>query len=288
MTKIAFVGCGALGLNYGTRLLEAQIYKNEPLDVCLVLRRDFELVKSSGILVEYGKVDQEKKFLSFSSSQLEGKLYSSTDSLKDAKGHMDWVFVCCKSYSINDALRVSLLPIMGPDTKLVVIMNGLGVEDPFLEWFGTDRVYGALSQIACNRGPNPPLRPGPLVVNVYLDLKLDIAHMANDISKSQLAVDLFSQTSIHNLVSLSTNLLSARWHKLCWNLTFAGISVAMGGLTCDVIVHDESLKELANNVISDIIRVANADILQQHQKLHPDNSESTLCTDLLCQKEIVG
>merc|ERR1711974_120763 len=58
-----------------------------------------------------------------------------------------------------------------------------------------------------------------------------------------------------------------------------------GGLTCDVIVKDVSLRELANHVISDIIRVANADILKQHRSTYLD--DNIPCTSLLCQKEIV-
>lgn len=269
MSKVAVVGCGALGLNYGTRLLEAQIYNGEQLNVSLVLRRDYDLVSRQGLAVEYGKASDTKKTLLFPPYELSGKLFRSTHDLFDEKGTMDWVLVCCKSYSIDESLHQSLVSLVGDHTKVIVIMNGLGVEEKFVEWFGTERVFGALSLIACNRGPNPPLQPdGPLVVNVYLDLKLEIAHMTDDPTKTQLAVALFQRTALRELVSLSTNLLRARWDKLCWNLTYAGIGVAMGGLTCDVIVHDASLRELATNVICDVIRVANADIRRQHRERH--------------------
>jgi hypothetical protein len=56
-TKVAIIGCGALGLNYGTRLLEAQL-QGANLDVNLVLRRDFGLVSQRGLLVEYGQPEE--------------------------------------------------------------------------------------------------------------------------------------------------------------------------------------------------------------------------------------
>jgi 2-dehydropantoate 2-reductase len=177
--------------------------------------------------------------------------------------------------------------LVGDTTNVLVIMNGLGVEQCFVEWFGTERVYGGLSLIACNRGPNPPLAPGPLVVSVYLDLKLEISHITDNVDKTKLAIDLFKRTALRDTVSLSTNLLRARWDKLTWNLTYAGISVAMGGLTCDVIVRDPSLRLLANNVILDTIRVANADIRRQHRARHGEEAEVPPA-DLLNPETILG
>jgi ketopantoate reductase len=89
----------------------------------------------------------------------------------------------------------------------------------------------------------------------------------------------------------SKNLLRSRWDKLCWNLTFAGIGVAMGGLTCDVIVNDPSLRKLADGLISDIIRVANADILRQHRARHSGSIADmyeTPCLDFIDETAVVG
>ena len=274
--NVAVVGCGALGLNYGTRLLEAQLHGNAALDVSLVVRRDYDLICKEGLLVEYGKANEDKTRLAFTGAELSDRIFRDTITLSKAKDVMDWVLVCCKSFAIDSNLKEQLEQLNGPNTKFLIIMNGLGVEDPFIEWFGAEKVYGALSLIACNRGPNPPVAAGPLAVNVYLDLKLDVAHVSDDVTKSKLAVQLFEHTAIKNNVVLSTHLLRAKWDKLCWNLTFAGMCVAMGGLTCDVIVQDPSLRVLANNVIRDIIRVANADITRQHRERHSSNNNSVV------------
>jgi ketopantoate reductase len=216
--------------------------------------------------------------------------------------HKDWVIVSRKSYSIDESLHPSLKPAVDEHTKIMVIMNGLGVEEKFVERFGPERVSGALTRVTCNRGPNPPVEPGPLIVNVYLDLELEVAHITDNASKTQLVIDLFKHIAIHDIVKPTSNLLRARWAKLCWNLAFAGIGVAMGGLTCDVIVHDPSLRELANNLICDVIRVANADILRQHRERHSsgqhgrdggEGSDGTgvvlpPCPDLLKEKDIIG
>lgn len=300
MTKVAVIGCGALGLNYATRLLEAQVYHGEPIDVNLVLRRDFDLVSKEGLVVEYGKAQDAKNYLRFSPEQLVGKVFRTTQDLCERKGPMDWVLVCCKSYAIDEDLHLSLAPLVGEHTNIVVIMNGLGVEEKFVDWFGSQRVFGALSLIACNRGSNPPIEPGPLIVHVYADLKLEVAHVTDNAEKTQLVIGLFKRTTPEDLVQPTTNLLRARWSKLCWNLTYAGIAVAMGGLTCDVIVHDPSLREFATHVIRDVIRVANADILRQHRERHRGTvgaygsgdtqvgEQAPPCVDLLDEKTILG
>lgn len=281
--KVAVIGCGAIGLNYGLRLLESAIFGNKNVEVFLILRRDFSLVCEEGILAEF--VEESRMF---TASTLDGNVFNCTSNLARHKGHMDWVIVCCKSYSINEDLRQSLLPLNAPNTKFLVIMNGIGVEDTFIEWFGSDKVYGALSFIACNRGPNPPLHNGPLILHVYSDYSLEIGHAADNPDKLKLALDLFSQTSIESKVSLTYNLVKSRWTKLCWNLAFAGISVAMGGLTTDVICSDPSLRLLANNILADAVRVGNADILRQHKQRHSNNDEIPICTDILDEKTIKG
>jgi len=293
MSKIAVVGCGAVGLNYGTRLLESELLAGgadivQPaIDVSLVVRRDLELLISHGVRVKYGHPGSsgEARDLLLSGKDLRGKIYPTTQALSTSKGCMSWIIVCCKSYSICDQLMESLKCIADESTKFLIIMNGLNVESSFVEWFGAGRVFGGLSKIACNRGPNPPLEPGPLVLECFADISLEIGHVLDDEQLLSDARQLFANTAISSIVQVTNNLLRSRWSKLCWNLTFTGISVAMGGLTCDVIVEDASLRVLAARVIADVVRVANADLRRQHQHR---SQTSAPCSDLLPEAETIG
>lgn len=283
MKKIAVVGCGAVGLNYGTRLLESELFsggtaatvhqqqQQQSIDVSLVVRRDYELLTSHGVRVKYGLSSDcsevESRDLLLSAEDLRGKVYLTTQALSSSKGCMSWIIVCCKSYSICNQFLESLECIADDSTKFLIIMNGLDVESSFVEWFGAGRVFGGLSKIACNRGPNPPLEhPGPLVLQCFADISLEIGHVLDDELLLCEARQLFANTAISSIVHVTSNLLRSRWAKLCWNIAFTGISVAMGGLTCDVIVGDASLRTLAARVIADVVRVANADLRRQHQQ----------------------
>ena len=52
----------------------------------------------------------------------------------------------------------------------------------------------------------------------------------------------------------------ARWSKNVWNLPFNGISVAMGGITIDILVNDLGLRRLAHKIMDETIAVANMDL----------------------------
>jgi ketopantoate reductase len=56
------------------------------------------------------------------------------------------------------------------------------------------------------------------------------------------------------------SLLRGRWRKSLWKLPFNGISVAMGGITVDIIVNDPGLRRLADLVMDKTIAAANADL----------------------------
>jgi 2-dehydropantoate 2-reductase len=71
-------------------------------------------------------------------------------------------------------------------------------------------------------------------------------------------LNLWKPTTVE--VSYEDSLLRGRWRKCVWNLPFNGISVAMGGITVDVIVNDPGLRRLADTVMDETIAAANADL----------------------------
>lgn len=144
--KIAIIGCGAVGLHYGLQLLLSERDKQNNIDVSFILRSDYESVKKMGITYKF--MDSTYEILP---EDLKDKIFNSSSLLKDKKGAMDWIIISTKSYSINESLRDLILPIVNGRSKIIVIMNGLGVEDPFRKWFPYNDIYGGISYIACNR-----------------------------------------------------------------------------------------------------------------------------------------
>lgn len=67
---VAVVGCGAVGLNYGLRLLESELSRGHALDVNFLTRRDFELISSSGVKFNSSRGND----MLFTSDMLDGKV----------------------------------------------------------------------------------------------------------------------------------------------------------------------------------------------------------------------
>lgn len=273
MEKVAIVGCGAVGLNYGMRLLEKELssnVSNAPLDVNFLTRRDFELITKEGVRFSSSRGND----MHFTPEQLCGKVYQDASALARAKGSMDWILVAVKSYSINEELHqlISTIHEAGR-TKLLIVLNGLGVEDDFVRWFGADHVFGVSTYVAINRGPNPPVEPGPLVVSSMADGKLEVAHVDDKEDMLELVHALFKGTKEEGFLEAKPCLLAMRWNKLVFNLVFSGMGVALGGVTIDIIRNDPLTMEVANRVITNTITVANIDIEHKYRSLHGSATE---------------
>lgn len=273
--KVVVFGSGAIGLHYGLRLLEAELAHPEAgLQVSFMMRRDLQLVSQAGIALQV----EDRETIHFPAEQFAGRLYNDVAQLVEARGKADWVFLCMKSYALK-ALQHQLLALCHSHTKIVVIMNGLGMEDTIASWLGPSRVFGGIAYIAVSRADPDPDDPsnGPLLVTVKKELDLHIGHMLDDAEQLKASAALWAWTRIAEQVVQVPALLTARWSKVCWNIAFSGIAVAMGGLTTDLICDDPGLSQLADEVLTECINVGNADISHQH----------TLRTGLPCPAELL-
>jgi 2-dehydropantoate 2-reductase len=253
--SVAVVGCGAVGSYYGARLWEAGVY-----NVKFHMRGEhFQASTSSGLNVTsvHGDIFIPPEDIA---------AYETTEEI----GPVDWVIVALKSSSL-DVIPELISPLLHDGTRVVCIMNGLIEEDLVA---GLNRyaggsiedeatvtccaaVYGGMALICSNR-----LAPGA-VDHSYAGLLtggLAASSTGNDASASKDAfTKLWEPTKVE--ISYEDSLRRGRWKKCVWNLPYNGISVAMGGVTVDVIVNDPSLRHLADLVMDETIAAANADLL---------------------------
>jgi len=235
--RIAVIGAGAVGSYYGARLAEAGH------DVRFLVRRDYHAITKSGLNVTSPEGD-------FVLSQP----FVATDSA--AIGIVDWVICALKSTSIHSAQKL-VQPCVGTDTRILVLMNGLGLEDHFATWFGAERVFGGLAFTCINRG-----KPGNVHHLAYGAVTL--GHYQNDPAEIEKAGDLWSGSKTSILTASS--LLKARWEKLCWNIPFSGLCVVGGGITTDRIMADAGLRAAARALMEEVICSGNADLARRGEK----------------------
>ena len=229
--SIAVIGSGAIGSYYGGRLAQAGH------DVCFLMRRDYNTVRTSGLKV--------------SSPDGDFTLTNPKIALKSQEiGPVDWVLCALKATSIEDA-RELLRPCVTANTRILVLMNGLGLEERFAEWFGPERIFGGLAFTCINRG-----EPGYVHHLAYGPITL--AHFQNDSDELEVAIALWASSKVQ--VTASPSLLRARWEKLCWNIPFNGLAVTAGGITTDRIVGEPGLRNTARTLMEEVIEAGNTDL----------------------------
>lgn len=226
---IAVIGSGAVGCFYGAKL--ARIGH----EVRFLMRRDLEAVRANGLTIE----------------SCDGDFHIAAQACADPAeiGHVDLV-ICALKATAMDAAEELVRPCVGRGTRIVAMINGLGIEERFAEWFGAERVFGGLAFVCINRG-----EPG--VVH-HLDYgRVAFGHFLDDLRQAQELADLFSSAGIK--ADVRPSLRQARWEKLMWNIPFSTLTITAGGVTTLEIMNDTGLRRMARRLIVETGQAGNAD-----------------------------
>lgn len=244
MATIAVIGAGAVGGYYGARLAQAGH------DVRFLLRRDLEAVRTGGIRIFSPRGDFHLSAVNCAATAAE-------------IGPVDWVICSLKTTALDSAQEL-VAPCVGPGTRVLALMNGLGVEERFAEWFGAERVFGGMAFVCINRG-----EPG--VIHHLEYGRVSLGHALDDAAQNAELDELLRSGNIETVVA--PNLRYARWEKLCWNVPFNGLSVAGGGIGTQTIVGDPELRGIAERAMQDVVLAGNADLAAAGSDVRLDEEE---------------
>jgi 2-dehydropantoate 2-reductase len=226
--RIAIIGAGALGCYYGARLAKAGE------DVHFLVRSGRAALIARGIRV---KTPTERIHLR------KAQVYGSAAEL----GPCDLVVLAIKATS-NEVLKNLLPPLLGPDTTVLTLQNGLGVEEPVAEVVGPGRVLGAICYIGCTRTATGVVDcsfPGLMTIGKF-------GKPAGE--RTQTVAALWRRAGVK--CTAQDNLEGQRWHKLVWNVPFNGLAIVAGGITTDVMLADDGLRTLARRLMEEIVEAA--------------------------------
>jgi 2-dehydropantoate 2-reductase len=257
MTSIAVVGAGAVGSYYGALLAR------EGHDVRFLMRRDLEAVRAGGLRIES---------VSGGFHLPEVRAFATPEAI----GPVDWVICSLKSTQLAEAAPL-MAPCVGPDTRILALMNGLGVEATLGERFGPGRIFGGMAFVCINRG-----EPG--VVRHLKYGRVSLGHLEDDLAQTEELRALLRSGGID--VVVAPNLRYARWEKLAWNVPFNGLSVAAGGVGTETILGDPVLRGVAERAMRELIAVGNADLAQRGSDARVD--EDALVASLFALTETMG
>ncbi len=227
--KIAVIGSGSVGCLYGARLARAGH------DVRFLMRRDLEAVRRSGLTIHSCDGDFHLRVRAFGDPA--------------EIGVVDLVICSLKTTAIDEAEPL-IRPCVGPQTRILALMNGLGIEEKLARWFDPSRVFGGLAFVCINRG-----EPGVVHHTDYG--RVAFGHLLEDQSAAGQIADLFAGAGFE--VSVPPSLKQARWEKLMWNVPFNSLTITAGGIATDLIVADPGLTLLARRLMCEVAAAGNAD-----------------------------
>lgn len=226
---IAIVGAGAIGGYYGARLALAGA------DVRFLLRGDLAAVRAHGLTLREKDVTRHLARVAAFGSAAE-------------IGPVGLVVIALKT-TANGALPALLPPLLGPDTTVLTLQNGLGNEEQVAAVVGAERVLGGLCYIGVTReGPGE-------IVGYHTPGQMTFGEFGRAATARVRAVaDLFAGIGVQTRVL--DNLAEARWQKLVWNVPFNGLAIARGGLTTDRLLADPAIAAEVRPLMDEVAAAA--------------------------------
>jgi 2-dehydropantoate 2-reductase len=226
----AIVGAGALGGFYGARLQQAGC------EVHFLLHSDYEHVQRQGLICE----SKDGDFV-----------LPTVHAYRDARDmpRCDVVCVCLKTTQ-NHLLPELLPPVVKHNGAVLVMQNGLGVEEYVAKIVGAERVLGGLCFLCSNK-----IGPGHIRHLDYGMVSLGEFASRGVSDRMRGIADDFQRAGIP--VQLAEDLAVARWQKLVWNIPYNGLSVVLNANT-DALMADPHTRRLVELIMQEIVADAHA------------------------------
>lgn len=250
MTEILLIGSGGVGT-----IASLALEQHGKARVTSVLRSDYEKVLEKGFQIkspDYGNKHNWRPT----------RVVKSISEAKTAVGEFDYVVVCIKVIpeiiKTEDVIRDAI----SPKTKIVLIQNGIDIEEPVSQAFPGNIVLSGVSMIGVtNRhGVIEQLEHDALQVGYYYNKALN---HETQVFAAKSFVELYG-----NKASYNDDIFFARWRKLVYNSSLNTIS-ALTLLDTGRLYLSGLDKSIVLPAMKEVITIANK-ALESHNKKLPD------------------
>ncbi|MGM9732877.1 MAG: putative 2-dehydropantoate 2-reductase [Prevotella sp.] len=226
--RYAIIGTGAIGGYYGAKLAKGGA------EVHFLLHSDYEYVLDHGLQVNScdGSFHIESP-----------NVYRRTEDMPQC----DVVIVALKT--TNNHLLTSLLPpLLKPDTMVLLIQNGIGVEASVEMMFPNTQLAAGLAFICSAK-----TEPGVVNHQCYGNINIG-NYSCRDAARYAAMLDDMKKAGIG---VADVEYRQARWKKAVWNMPFNGMTVALDTQTDRLLSNPATLK-LIREQMMEVIGAANA------------------------------
>lgn len=224
----AIIGTGAIGGYYGAKLSKAGF------EVHFLLHSDYEYVADNGLTVD----------------SCDGAFRLAAPAIYDDTRNMpqcDVVIVALKTTN-NQLLPTLLTPLLKPDTIVLLIQNGIGVEAEAEKMMPDIQLAAGLAFICSAK-----VGPGHINHQFYGNINIG-NYNCSDTDKYNRLIDDFRKAGIG---ASDVDYYEARWKKAVWNMPFNGMTVALN-TTTNRLLDNSSTRQLIYDQMLEVIGAANA------------------------------
>ena len=224
---ILVVGAGALGALYAGKLSQAGA------KVSVVCRSDYDHVKTKGFRID--SVHGDFTWLP----------QHTLLAAKDYPYKADYVILTTKVLPSIDGVSL-IRDAIHKDTTIVLIQNGIFIEDPFKKAFPDNTLLSTLAFLGSTR-----VAPGHINHTSFGHLKM--GQFPEGIGQEALQLKaLFEKGGVK--CDLVDTIQKERWRKMAWNAPFNLLSVIANGATTAQLLRDH--KPLIISVMNEILSLA--------------------------------
>jgi 2-dehydropantoate 2-reductase len=222
--RIVVMGAGAVGGYFGAKLATAGH------QVALVARgKHLEALRRNGLRVRSPAGDLLVRDARF------------TAEVREA-GTPDLILFCVKSYDTESASQ-QLRPVVGNNTVILSLQNGVDNPDKIARLFGDQRTIAAVVYVGAQLAA-----PGVIVHSSGGRLVLGPRRGA-DSQAAENAARVLGAAAI--TCEITTDVQTALWRKLLWNAPFCAISTLTGATVADIL-QSESLMEVSSECMEEV------------------------------------
>lgn len=225
--RYGVIGTGAIGGYYGAKLAQGG------QDVHFLFHSDYDYVREHGLQVNSGDG---------------GFHLDHVNAYQDVRQmpKCDVVIVALKTVH-EQMLRDMLPPLLTDDTVVLLIQNGMGMEQDVEQMVPGVKLAAGLAFICCSK-----THPG-----VIDHLDLSGLNVGNYNAPQETIDRMIAEMVSADIDARNVDYLEARWRKLLWNMPFNGLSVALHTDT-DALVRNAATRRLLRAMTQEVIEAAHA------------------------------
>lgn len=250
--QILIVGAGAVGAFYASRLALAA-----GTSVSVICRSNYKAVKAGGFTItspQYGEYN-------FTPAHT----FSSPDAARESRIHWDYIVVSTKALpDVSDDSEI-LERLVSEKTSIVLIQNGLGVEQPYTKRFPKAIVLSAVTIVSAAQPSHGHIKHnrwtrinvGPFLPHLDSGSQNPTGSDENAIRSNDRFVELLKAGGVKDAEAYDhAKLQLVRWHKIAINASMNPSAVLSSGTPNGAMALDPELYIHLKGIMDEVLSTA--------------------------------